>query len=145
MKKSEITDIQTLPKQTTTRDGSTYHVQATSSEGLLQKCHANIVEVEPGSTAYGYHYHEANEEIFYIIKGEGIIETVDGEISVKAGNIISFPTGAGGAHVIKNPSTDQTLTYLDFSTHSDVEVAHLPKINKIMVISKEVFGVFDKP
>ena len=29
-------------------------------------CGVNIVEVEPGCKAYGYHYHEANEEVFCI-------------------------------------------------------------------------------
>ena len=32
----------------------------------VDKCSANFVEVNPGKYAYGYHYHEENEEVFYI-------------------------------------------------------------------------------
>lgn len=30
----------------------------------ISKCSANFVEVAPKKTAYGYHYHEENEEVF---------------------------------------------------------------------------------
>lgn len=44
----------------------------------ITKCSANFVEVEPGKFAYGYHYHEENEEVFYIISGEASVKTAGG-------------------------------------------------------------------
>lgn len=63
---------------------------------------------------------------------------------VKAGDVIGFPTGEKGAHVIKNDSENEKLVYIDFGTKNSPDVVHLPDINKIMVISKEVNGIYDK-
>jgi uncharacterized cupin superfamily protein len=103
------------------------------------------VEVEPGNYAYGYHYHEANEEVFYIISGTGVVRTIDGEIEVKAGDAIGFPTGKKGAHVIKNESENDKLVYIDFGTTISPEIVHLPYFNNSMVIGSEVNAIFDKP
>lgn len=54
------------------------------------KCYVNFVEVEPGNFAYGYHYHEENEEVFYIISGEASVKTEAGEKLLKAGDKYVF-------------------------------------------------------
>lgn len=56
----------------------------------VDKCSANFVEVAPGNFAYGYHYHEENEEVFYIISGTAAVKTETGEIRLKAGDAICF-------------------------------------------------------
>ena len=146
MKVTQIKNMNTIDAQTTNRgEGNVYHVKPVCDSGLLEKCAAAFVEIEPGNFAYSYHYHEANEEIFYIISGTGSVETVNGEVSIKAGDVLSFPAGEGGAHVIKNTSAAENLTYLDFGTKSEIEIAHLPKTNQMMVISKNTFAVFDSP
>lgn len=127
------------------RNGNEFNVKTIIPRDEVTKCRANFVEVDPGNFAYGFHYHEANEEIFYIISGSGIVRTVDGDVQVKAGDVIGFPTGEKGAHVIKNNSENEKLVYIDFGTTILPEIVHLPDVNKIMVIGKEVNGIFDKP
>lgn len=127
------------------RNGNEFNVKTIIPRDEATKCRANFVEVDPGNFAYGFHYHEANEEIFYIISGSGIVRTVDGDVQVKAGDVIGFPTGEKGAHVIKNNSENEKLVYIDFGTTILPEIVHLPDVNKIMVIGKEVNGIFDKP
>lgn len=144
MKTIQIRNINDIEANVMNRgEGNVFSVKAASDGDLLTKSHASFVEVEPGNTAFGYHYHEVNEEIFYIISGEGTVETPDGERPIKAGDILSFPTGKGGAHVVKNTSTEK-LVYLDFGTRSDVEIAHLVKANKMMIISKDTFALVDE-
>lgn len=125
--------------------GNVFTVKPAADEGLLSRCKASFVEVAPGNTAYGYHYHEANEEMFYIVSGKGVVRTVHGDVAVKAGDMVSFPVGEGGAHVIRNDAETETLIYIDFSTISTCEIAHLPDDGKILVASKDTFGVFDAP
>ncbi len=36
------------------------------------QCTVSIYELPPGKSGYPYHYHTANEEIFYIISGQGL-------------------------------------------------------------------------
>ncbi|MCW3807112.1 cupin domain-containing protein [Plebeiibacterium marinum] len=138
-----VKNLDTLNGEKIDRDGNAFTVKTIIPDAETSKCRANFVEVEPGNYAYGYHYHEANEEVFYFISGEGVVRTLDGEIKVKAGDVIGFPTGEKGAHVVKNES-DEKLVYIDFGTTILPEIAHLPDFNKIMVIGKEVNGVYDK-
>lgn len=144
MKTIVVKNVETVQSQKIDRDGNVFAVKTIIPDGETNKCRANFVEVEPGNYAYGYHYHEANEEVFYIISGNGVVRTFDGEIRVKAGDAIGFPTGEKGVHVIKNEAENEKLVYIDFGTSISPEIVHLPDFNKIMVIGKEVNGVYDK-
>lgn len=137
-------NVYTLQGQKINRDGNEFTVKTIIPDDEATKCRANFVELQPGNYAYGYHYHEANEEVFYIISGTGVVRTIDGETQVQAGDAIGFPTGKKGTHVIKNASETEKLVYIDFGTTVLPEVVHLPDFNKIMVISKEVNGIYDK-
>jgi uncharacterized cupin superfamily protein len=54
----------------------------------------NYYELEPGeSFAFGYHRHEGQEEVFYVIEGEATFETEDGETAVAAGEAVRFAPG----------------------------------------------------
>ncbi len=144
MKDLIVKNVDTLEGEKINRDGNEFTVKTIIPEKETTKCRANFVELEPGNYAYGYHYHEANEEVFYIISGTGVVRTIDGNIEVKAGDVIGFPTGEKGAHVVMNESESEKLVYIDFGTASLPEIAHLPDFNKIMVISGEVNGVYNK-
>lgn len=144
MKNLIVNSLNNLNGQLIDRDGNQFTVKTIITDEEKCLCRANFVEIEPGNYAYGYHYHEANEEVFYIISGSGVVRTIDGEIQVKAGDVVGFPIGEKGAHVIMNKSESEKLVYIDFGTTLSPEVVHLPDFNKIMVISKEVNGVYDK-
>ncbi|MFC7228471.1 cupin domain-containing protein [Salinirubellus salinus] len=54
----------------------------------------NHYVLEPGeSFAFGYHEHEGQEEIFYVMTGEATFETEDGDVSVGAGEAVRFGPG----------------------------------------------------
>jgi len=91
----------------------------------------SVYEVPPGKAAYPYHYHHKNEETFYILSGEGILRTPDGERRVSAGELLFFPTGPAGAHKLINCSDTENLTYLDFDVVHDVDIAVYPDSDKI--------------
>ena len=110
----------------------------------VDQCRVNFVEVEPGSFAYGYHYHETDEEVFYIISGTGIVRTANGDVTVKTGDAITFPAGPEGAHVIRNGSDTEKLVYIDFDTNNLPEIVHLPDTNQVMAYGKFSNGVYDK-
>ncbi|PSP95688.1 cupin domain-containing protein [Halobacteriales archaeon QS_1_68_44] len=53
-----------------------------------------LYELNPGeSTAFGYHAHENQEEVFYVIDGTLAFETEAGEVEVGAGEAIRFEPG----------------------------------------------------
>lgn len=59
--------------------------------GTADQCVVSVYEIPPHKSAYPYHYHTQNEEVFYIIRGSGILRTPDGERTVSAGGSIVFP------------------------------------------------------
>ncbi|MFP4625061.1 MAG: cupin domain-containing protein [Natronomonas sp.] len=54
----------------------------------------NYYELDPGeSFAFGYHAHEGQEEVFYVIDGEVVFETDDGDLFVGADQAVYVPPG----------------------------------------------------
>jgi len=109
-----------------------------------KQCAVNFVEVEPGGTAFAYHWHEMNEEVFYIISGTGTVKTRQGELAVKTGDAITFPAGPEGAHVISNASQTEKLVYLDFDTSNQCEIVHFPEMKKIMPLGPFSHGMYNE-
>ena len=91
----------------------------------------SVYEVPPGKSAYPYHFHHKNEETFYILSGEGVLKTPEGERAVKAGELLFFPAGEAGAHKLTNISKTENLVYLDFDVVHDIDVAVYPDSEKI--------------
>lgn len=91
----------------------------------------SVYEIPPQKSAYPYHYHHKNEETFYILSGEGLLKTPDGERKVAAGELLFFPTGPEGAHKLTNCSDTEPLVYIDFDVVHDVDIAVYPDSDKI--------------
>jgi uncharacterized cupin superfamily protein len=54
----------------------------------------NQYELQPGeSFAFGYHAHEDQEEVFYVLSGEATFETEAGDVTVGAGEAVRFGPG----------------------------------------------------
>lgn len=90
-----------------------------------------VYEIPPGKAAYPYHYHHKNEETFYILSGEGVLKTPQGERKVRAGEFLFFPTGPEGAHKLTNCSASENLIYIDFDVVHDLDVCVYPDSDKI--------------
>jgi len=84
----------------------------------------------PSKSNYPFHYHTTNEEVFYIISGNGILETFDKNYPISAGDIIVCPVGKNGAHKITNSSETENLIYLDVDTNNTPDIAYYPHSNK---------------
>jgi uncharacterized cupin superfamily protein len=87
--------------------------------------------IPPKKSNYPFHYHTTNEEVFYIISGNGILETSETTHTITAGDVIICPVGKNGAHRITNPSETENLVYLDVDTNNTPDIAFYPHSNKI--------------
>ncbi|MDP4209689.1 MAG: cupin domain-containing protein [Bacteroidota bacterium] len=144
MKELIVKNFNSIEGEKRENNGNKFTIKSVIPREETDKCRVNFIEVEPGNFAYGYHYHEMSEEVFYIISGTGIVRTSKGEITVKAGDVITFPTGKDGAHVIRNGSDTEKLIYIDFDTVHVPEIVHLPDANKVMVIGPYSNGTYDE-
>ena len=87
--------------------------------------------VPPGKRSCPFHSHRAEEEMFFIVRGEGTLRYGSETRRIRAGDVICCPTGGPDtAHQIVNDS-DADLAYLSVSTMHPVEVCEYPDSNKI--------------
>ena len=101
-----------------------------------------VYELPPGKSAYPYHYHLKNEETFFILKGEGLLRSAEGERMVKPGDLLFFPAGEDGAHKLTNISETQMLVYLDFDVVHDLDVTMYPDSGKIGIWGKDTNKIY---
>jgi uncharacterized cupin superfamily protein len=101
-----------------------------------QKLGFNVTAVPPGKRAVPFHNHRVNEELFFILEGEGEVRIGAETFKIKQGDLISNPPGgAETAHQIINTS-DKELKYLAISTKLYPEIADYPDSKKFGVLSE---------
>jgi uncharacterized cupin superfamily protein len=99
-----------------------------------QKLGYRLVTVEPGFRAWPYHSHRVNEEMFFILEGQGIVRIGEDVFPIQQGDVIAaLPGGHEVAHQIINNS-DEPITYMCVSTMEQPDVTEYPDSGK--------FGVF---
>jgi len=87
--------------------------------------------VPPGKRSCPFHSHRGEEEMFFIVRGEGTLRYGDETRKLRAGDIVCCPTGGPEtAHQIINDSNAE-LAYLSVSTMLPAEVCEYPDSNKI--------------
>ena len=67
-----------------------------------RKLDYSFFKVPPGKAAFPYHTHSGNEEMIYIIDGEGILRFGKDEIAAASGSVIACPPGSDYAHQLIN-------------------------------------------
>ncbi|WP_395704099.1 cupin domain-containing protein [Aquabacterium sp.] len=94
--------------------------------------------VPPGKRSCPFHSHRAEEEMFFIVSGRGLLRYGSETRAVKAGDVICCPTGGPEtAHQLINDS-DADLAYLSISTQSKVEVCEYPDSDKVAAFAEGV-------
>jgi uncharacterized cupin superfamily protein len=107
-----------------------------------KKLGVSLATVPPGKRAFPKHAHHVNEEMMFILDGQGTYHCGAESTPVKAGDLIAAPPGDGTtAHQIENTS-DAPLRYLTFSTKLEPEVVEYPDSGKFGVAS---FAGHDRP
>ena len=140
IKRSKIEEIPAVHRAE--HEGYEYYRRKFVPFGGANNALVSVYEIPPGKAAYPYHYHHKNEETFYILSGEGILRTPDGEKKVAAGDLLFFPVGPAGAHKLTNCSETENLTYLDFDVVHDVDIAVYPDSDKIGIWSKGINKIY---
>jgi uncharacterized cupin superfamily protein len=103
----------------------------------------NLSRLPPGRTMCPFHYHQLEDEVFFILSGRGVLRYGDDVRHLRAGDCISCPAGTKVAHQIANPF-DEDLTYLAIGPHEPHEVAVYPDSGKVMIRSLKLVGVLEK-
>jgi uncharacterized cupin superfamily protein len=94
--------------------------------------------VPPGKRSCPFHSHRAEEEMFFIVKGEGLLRYGSETRRIRAGDVICCPVGGPEtAHQIVNDS-DGYLCYLSISTNMPAEICEYPDSGKVGAFAQGV-------
>ncbi len=94
----------------------------------------NLTIIPPGKRAFPSHSHHVNEEMFYILEGEGEFRTGEDRHPIRPGDVIACPAGGPKtAHQIINTSTDLELKFLAVSTVLYPEICEYPDSGKYSI------------
>jgi len=94
--------------------------------------------VPPGMRSCPFHSHRGEEEMFFIVKGNGTLRYGSESRPIRAGDVICCPTGGPEtAHQINNDS-EAELQYLSISTRMPVEVCEYPDSHKVAAYAGEL-------
>ena len=87
--------------------------------------------VPPGKRSCPFHSHRAEEEMFFIVRGTGMLRYGAETRKIRAGDVICCPVGGPEtAHQIVNDSNED-LAYLSISTMMPAEVCEYPDSKKV--------------
>jgi uncharacterized cupin superfamily protein len=101
----------------------------------MRQLGCRLTIVPPGRKAWPYHNHHANEEMFIILEGTGVLRLGGEEHAVKAGDVIACPAGGQEtAHQLINTGAVD-LRYLAVSTMIAPEVCEYPDSGKFTVMT----------
>ncbi len=96
----------------------------------------NLSVLPPGKAQCPFHCHHGEEEMFFILEGEGELRFGDQRFPLRRHDVIACPTGGPEvAHQIINTGTVD-LKYLAVSTLVDVEICEYPDSQKILASSR---------
>jgi uncharacterized cupin superfamily protein len=110
-----------------------------------QKLGYNVTIVPAGKRAFPFHNHRVNEEMFFILEGEGEVRIGEDRFPIRQGDVIACPPGgAEAAHQIVNTSSAD-IKYLAVSTSMSPEIAEYPDSKKFGVIADLGAGPDGKP
>lgn len=107
----------------------------------------NLTVLPPGKVQCPFHNHHGEEEMFFILEGEGELRFGDAVYPIRRHDVIACPPGGPEvAHQIVNTGTE-TMRYLAISTLVEVEACQYPDSGKVMVVagkrgSRDLRGMF---
>jgi uncharacterized cupin superfamily protein len=97
----------------------------------LTKIGVNLSTLMPGKQSSMRHYHTREDEMIFMVEGEVVLITDEGEQVLTAGHCAGFPAGSSNGHHLINRSA-QPARYLEISNrdpqdsaaYSDVDLAY---------------------
>jgi len=103
----------------------------------LQHC-----TVAPGKWGQVPHCHSAEEELFVVLDGNGVVELGEEEHPVGRGNVVSRPAGTGVAHAFRAGGAG--IVYLAYGTREPDDVCYYPRSNKLYFCGLGIIGRIEK-
>lgn len=94
----------------------------------LTKIGVNLTTLAPGKESSMRHFHTLEDEMVFVLEGEVVLRTDQGEQVLKAGMCAGFPAGSKDGHQVVNRS-DRPARYLEISNRDPEDSAEYPDVD----------------
>jgi uncharacterized cupin superfamily protein len=128
-------DVSSVPLQEGSTYPSPFHLkaagrtrQALGDAGGLTDFGVNLLMLPPGAWSSQRHWHSGEDEFVYVLEGELVLITDEGEQVVRTGDCLAFPKNVSNGHHLVNKS-DKPAVCLEVGTRSDDDVCSYPDID----------------
>lgn len=92
----------------------------------------SLTELPPGAQSCPFHFHDREEEQFYILSGRCVLRSGGDRHEMGPGDYVCFPAGTGVAHSFENPF-DEPCRFLTIGNRFEDEVCVYPDSEKMLV------------
>jgi uncharacterized cupin superfamily protein len=89
----------------------------------------NLLTLPPACWSSQRHWHTAEDEFVYVVAGEVVLVTDDGEVVLRAGDCAGFPAGAPDGHHLQNRSQQPAVVLEVGSRRTDTDETDYPDID----------------
>lgn len=87
------------------------------------------VRLAAGAHGTPHHCHGAEEELFVVLGGAGVVRLGDDRLPVRRGSVVARPPGTGVAHSFV--ASERGLEILTWGTHDPNDIVYYPDSDKI--------------
>jgi uncharacterized cupin superfamily protein len=94
----------------------------------LTKIGVNLTTLLPGKESSMRHFHTHEDELVFVIEGEVVLRSDEGEQILTAGACAGFPAAARNGHQLVNRS-DRPARYLEISNRDPEDSAEYPDVD----------------
>jgi uncharacterized cupin superfamily protein len=109
----------------------------------LSQFGVNLLELPPGTWSSQRHWHERQEEFVYVLEGEVVLVTDEGETTLTPGMTAGFRAGSGNGHHLINRSPTAARV-LEVGTRTVEETAHYSDIDMMVREDADGWGYYTK-
>jgi uncharacterized cupin superfamily protein len=96
----------------------------------LSQFGVNLLTLKPGVWSAQRHWHTHEDEFVYVLSGEVVLVTDQGEQIMRAGDAAGFPAGIENGHCLQNRSNEDA-TVLEVGSRVDADGAGYPDIDMV--------------
>lgn len=106
--------------------------KALGDAGGLTQFGVNLCRLEPGAMSALRHWHEAEDELVYVLEGEVVLVEDAGETVLRPGDAAAFRAGVADGHHLVN-RTDRDALLLEIGARAAADRVHYSDVDLVYV------------
>lgn len=100
----------------------------------------NLLRLPPGAWSSQRHWHTAEDEFVWILAGEVVLVSEQGEQILRAGDCAAFPAGVADGHHLQNRSTSDAMLLEVGSRRPEQDGCDYPDIDLVIAPGTDTFS-----